>query len=69
MDEQTKRSATRKGRVAGLVALLGVLTLTVGVLPTAADHGLPHAVPLARGSFDDAVAAQVMLQGYLDSSA
>lgn len=62
MDEQTNRSATKKRRVVGLVALLGVLTLTVGVLPSAADHGLPHPVPLARGSFDDAVAAQVRVK-------
>jgi quercetin dioxygenase-like cupin family protein len=65
MHEQTNTTATAKRRLAGLVALLGVLTLTVGVLPSAADHGLPHAVPLARGSFDDAVAAQVRVK--LDS--
>jgi hypothetical protein len=66
MDEQTNRSASKRRRLAGLGAMLGVLALAVGVLPSAADHGVPDPVPLGRGSFEDAVAAQLRVK--LDNS-
>jgi hypothetical protein len=51
-----------KRRLAGLLALLAAATLAVGVLPSAADHGVPDAAPLARGSFTDNVAAKIKVK-------
>ena len=38
-------------------SVIAVIGLTVGVLPSAADHGQPHVEMLARGTFVDEVAA------------
>jgi hypothetical protein len=62
MDEQVRRSGSTKRRLAGLLALLAAATLAVGVLPSAADHGVPDPKPLARGSFTDDVAAKIKVK-------
>jgi quercetin dioxygenase-like cupin family protein len=62
MDEQVRTSGNTKRRLAGLLALLAAAMLAVGVLPSAADHGVPHAVPLARGGFTDDVAAKIKVK-------
>jgi quercetin dioxygenase-like cupin family protein len=52
-----KRSVLKKpGRWVCAVALAA---LAMGAQPSAADHGLPHVEPLARGTFLDDVAVQV----------
>jgi quercetin dioxygenase-like cupin family protein len=63
MDERVNKSGSSKRRLAGLLALLAAATLAVGVLPSAANHGVPHAVPLARGSFaHDDVGAKIKVK-------
>jgi hypothetical protein len=63
MNERIHRR-TRKGRrIVGLLALLVVAALGVVVLPSAADHGVPHVVPLAHGSFaQEDVAASIRVK-------
>jgi quercetin dioxygenase-like cupin family protein len=53
------RNPGRGRRAAALVALGALAMLAVGVLPSAAVHGLPHPELLARGTFTEEVAAQV----------
>jgi hypothetical protein len=62
MDEQVRKTGNTKRRLAGLLALLAAATLAVGVLPSAADHGIPHAQQLARGSFTADVAAKIKVK-------
>lgn len=45
-----------------IVSLIAAIGLGVGMLPVLADHGLPHVVQLARGTFTDDVAAQVRVK-------
>lgn len=45
-------------KLALAIAVTTALGLGVGVVPSAADHGLPHVAPVARGTFTDDVAAK-----------
>ncbi len=61
MHERT--SSRRVGRrLALLVTIASIAVLSIGVMPSAADHGGPHVTMLARSTFTDAVAAQVRVK-------
>jgi quercetin dioxygenase-like cupin family protein len=51
-----------KRRIAVVLTLAGLTALAIGVLPSAADHGLPHPELLARGEFTDDVGATVKVK-------
>jgi quercetin dioxygenase-like cupin family protein len=60
MDEQMSRSRITKRRAVAILALVAAATLAIGAPPSAADHGTPDVVPLARGSFaHDDVAVKI----------
>jgi quercetin dioxygenase-like cupin family protein len=59
MQEPRTRQATRTQRRGGLLVLIALAVSAVGVLPSAADHELPHVQPLARGTFTDDVSASI----------
>jgi hypothetical protein len=45
-----------------LLTIVSIALLSIGVLPSAADHGLPHATPLFRAMFSDDVSVQVKVK-------
>jgi quercetin dioxygenase-like cupin family protein len=49
-------------RLAALVAVAVLAVLAISVQPSAADHGLPHPEALTRGTFLDAVSAQLKVK-------
>jgi quercetin dioxygenase-like cupin family protein len=49
-------------KLSGLLVLVALAVTAVGVLPSAADHELPHVQPLARGTFTDDVSAQIKVK-------
>jgi quercetin dioxygenase-like cupin family protein len=51
-----------KRRIAAVLTLAGLTALAIGVLPSAADHGLPHPELFARGEFSDDVGATVKVK-------
>jgi hypothetical protein len=57
----TNHNHNRKRRLS-LLSLIALATLVIGVWPSAADHGLPHPEPLARGTFTDDVGATIQLK-------
>jgi quercetin dioxygenase-like cupin family protein len=62
MQEPNVRHSTRTRRLGGLLVLVALAVAAIGVLPSAADHGLPHVEPLARGTFTDDVAATIKVK-------
>ena len=55
-------STSNRRRRLSLLALVALAALTIGVWPSAADHGLPHAESLTRGTFTDDVGTTIQLK-------
>jgi hypothetical protein len=62
MEGHTPSNFSITRRLAALAAIAALAVLAVGVQPSAADHGLPHSEALARGTFLDAVSAQLKVK-------
>lgn len=62
MDNQRPTRRTPRWRIVTVLALAGLAALATGVLPSTADHLLPHPELLARGTFVDDVGATVKVK-------
>jgi quercetin dioxygenase-like cupin family protein len=59
MDNNRSTPQPTKRRTVAVLTIAGLAALAIGVLPSAAHHGLPHPELLARGAFTDDVGATV----------